>query len=82
MAHPKGGLCLCCFKITADDPVGMQPGCPNSSNHLSVDCVNLCTDGWAGHWLHVRYIDGEKMVTCIIARQKRAWFHAKIVSLI
>ncbi|RKK13902.1 hypothetical protein BFJ66_g3564 [Fusarium oxysporum f. sp. cepae] len=35
MAHPKGGQCLCCFKITADDPVGMQPGCPNPSNHLS-----------------------------------------------
>ncbi|KAI1026572.1 hypothetical protein LB505_000824 [Fusarium chuoi] len=35
MAHPKGGLCLRCFKITADDPVGMQPGCPNPSNHRS-----------------------------------------------
>ncbi|EWZ35926.1 uncharacterized protein FOBCDRAFT_279441 [Fusarium oxysporum Fo47] len=35
IAHPKGGQCLCCFKITADDPVGMQPGCPNPSNHLS-----------------------------------------------
>ncbi|KAF5600799.1 hypothetical protein FPANT_2028 [Fusarium pseudoanthophilum] len=35
MAHPKGGLCLRCFKITADDPVGMQPGCPCPFNHRS-----------------------------------------------
>ncbi|KAI1008631.1 hypothetical protein LB504_001851 [Fusarium proliferatum] len=35
MAHPKGGLCLHCFTITADDPVGMLPGCPKPSNHRS-----------------------------------------------
>ncbi|KAF5585332.1 hypothetical protein FPCIR_8415 [Fusarium pseudocircinatum] len=35
MAHPKGGLCLRCFKIAANDPVAMQPGCPRPSNHRS-----------------------------------------------
>ncbi|KAG5753061.1 hypothetical protein H9Q70_004301 [Fusarium xylarioides] len=35
MVHPKGGLCLPCFKIAVEDPVGMQPGCPCPSNHRS-----------------------------------------------
>ncbi|CAJ0550306.1 Ff.00g102360.m01.CDS01 [Fusarium sp. VM40] len=31
--HREGGLCLRCFRISKNDPLGMQPGCPFPTSH-------------------------------------------------